>query len=94
MGKKSILTNDMDHCMVCLNTNPEVHHVFFGMANRKLSDKYGLVVPLCHIHHRTSSLSPHFDREFDLTLKRYAQEKFQEVYPKLNFQEIFGKNYL
>lgn len=93
-AKKSILTGDMEHCMVCQKPFPEVHHVLFGNSNRKWSDKYGLVVPLCAEHHRGSDLSPHFNREFDLELKKYAQERFEEEYPELSFREVFGKNYL
>lgn len=93
MEKQSILTGDMTTCMVCGHPHPEVHHVFFG-SNRKWSEKYHLVVPLCHIHHRGSELSPHFNREFDLELKKYAQERFQEEYPELDFIAIFGKNYI
>lgn len=95
MGKhKSIMIKDMEHCMVCMKPFPEVHHVIFGNSNRKWSEKYGLVVPLCNEHHRGSDLSPHFNREFDLKLKQYAQERFEAEYPGLNFREIFGKNYL
>ena len=94
MAKQSILVGSMDSCMVCGRPYPECHHVFFGNSNRKWSDKYGLVVPLCNEHHRGSDLSPHFNRQFDLELKRHAQERFREVYHDLNFREIFGKNYL
>ena len=94
MAKQSILIGSMEFCMICGKPNPECHHVLYGTANRKWSDKYGLVVPLCGEHHRGSYLSPHFNREFDLRLKKYAQERFQEEYPELNFREIFGKNYL
>lgn len=94
MATKSILVKDMSCCMVCGRPHPEVHHVFFGTSNRKHSDEYGLTVPLCNEHHRGSDLSPHFNRDFDLKLKRYAQERFQKEYPELSFREIFGKNYL
>ena len=93
-AKESILVSDMGSCMVCGRPNPECHHVFYGVSNRKWSDKYKLVVPLCHEHHRGSDLSPHFNKEFDLKLKQYAQSVFQSVYPELNFREIFGKNYI
>ena len=90
---KSILTDDLEHCMVCMNPNVEIHHTLYGTANRKLSDKYKLLVALCPEHHRGSDLSPHFNREFDLQLKKFAQERFEEVYPELDFLQIFGRNY-
>ena len=94
MAKQSILVGSMDTCIVCGSPHPEVHHVFYGTSNRKWSEKYKLTVPLCNVHHRGSDLSPHFNKDFDLKLKQYAQERFQEEYPELIFREIFGKNYL
>lgn len=95
MGKtKSIVTDDMKHCLVCGSTRVEVHHILFGRANRKWSDKFGLVIALCPEHHRGSTYSPHFNRDFDLQLKRMAQQKFEETHPDLDFRKIFGKNYI
>ena len=94
MAKHSILVKDLDFCIVCGSPNVEIHHCIYGTANRKWSDKYGLIVPLCGSHHRGSDLSPHFNRGFDLELKKYAQERFEEKYPELDFVSIFGKNYL
>ena len=94
MAKQSILTGDMEHCAVCGKPYPEVHHVMYGNSNRKWSEKYKLVIGLCGEHHRGTLLSPHFNRHFDLELKKYAQERFQEEYPDLDFIKIFGRNYL
>ena len=95
MGKaKSIITDDMQHCFVCGNPRIEVHHIVYGNANRKWSDKYCLIVPLCAEHHRGTTYSPHFNRDFDLQLKRMAQGKFEEAHPDLDFRKIFGKNYI
>lgn len=93
MGK-SIIVDCMDNCFVCASPYTEVHHVIYGTANRKLSDKYGLVVPLCHEHHRGQT-GVHFNRDFDIYLKKLAQEKFNAVYgADKDFKEVFGKNYL
>ena len=91
---KSIIVNCMDNCFVCGSPYTEVHHVIYGTANRKLSDKYGLIVPLCHEHHRGQT-GVHFNRDFDISLKKLAQEKFNAVYgADKSFLEVFGKNYL
>lgn len=45
MKKRSIITNDMDHCIISFSPNVEMHHVLEG-KNRKLSDEDGLMVPL------------------------------------------------
>lgn len=90
---RSILAEDMEHCMICGAMHPHVHHVL-GASNRKWSEKYRLVVPLCYMHHNGSNAGVHFDKTLDTALKIMAQRKFEEVYPELNFKEIFGKNYL
>lgn len=90
---KSILQEDTDYCFVCGRYGTEVHHVFFGTANRKLSDKYGLTVGLCYNHHRGNS-GVHQNRELDLKLKRMAQRAFIKEYPDNDFLAVFGRNYL
>lgn len=95
MGKtKSIIVDRMDNCFVCGSPYVEVHHIMYGTANRKLSDKYGLIVPLCQEHHRGQT-GVHFKRSLDLHLKKLAQEKFNAVYgANKSFLEVFGKNYI
>lgn len=89
---KSILTDDLEHCMRCGSNYIEMHHVMFGTADRKLSDKYGLIVPLCPWCHR-SNKGVHQDREFDLKLREFAQRKFETAYPDEDWMKIFGRNY-
>lgn len=84
----------MDNCFVCGSPYVEVHHVIYGTANRKLSDKYGLIVPLCHEHHRGQT-GVHFKRDLDIHLKKLAQEKFEaKIGARNEFIRVFGKNYL
>ena len=90
---KSIMQDDTEYCYFCGRYGTEIHHIFFGTANRKLSDKYGLTVGLCYNHHRGNK-GVHHNRELDLMIKRKAQERFIEVYPESDFLAVFGKNYL
>lgn len=92
MAAKSIITNDMGHCIVCGAPYPEAHHIIYGWANRKLSDRYGLIAPLCARHHRGPE-GVHFDKKFDTELKKYAQLRFREEYEE-DFKAVFGKSYL
>ena len=41
-----------------------------------------------------SSEGVHFNKPLNTKLKEYTQKKFNEVYPDLDFMQIFGKNYL
>jgi hypothetical protein len=91
---KSILQEDTDYCFVCGRYGTEIHHIFFGTANRKLSDKYGLVVGLCYNHHRGRLGVHNGNRELDLMLKQIGQTRFNNVYPDEEFLAVFGKNFL
>lgn len=96
MAKRdSIIQKDLSECFVCgTNRNIHIHHVFFGTANRKQSDKYGCIVALCQEHH-TGNTGVHFNKTLDLHLKKLAQEKFNAVYgANKSFLEVFGKNYI
>lgn len=91
---KSIIQTEKE-CYVCHTTyNLQVHHIIYGTANRKQSEKYGLKVCLCQEHH-TGNTGVHFKRSLDLHLKKLAQEKFNAVYgANKSFLEVFGKNYI
>lgn len=71
----------------------ECHHIFGG-ANRKHSTKYGLVVYLCHYCHNEPPNGVHQNRERMNWLRAIGQKRFNEVYPELDFMQIFKKNYL
>lgn len=92
---------DDDRCFLCmLDKNASVrkalhwHHIFYGTANRKLSEKYGLKVKLCLEHHTGSSMAVHFNKTVDTELKKMGQYAFEKRWPRLCFRDIFGKNYL
>ena len=82
-------------CFVCGTTlNLHEHHVFFGTANRKKAEDYGLKVYLCQEHH-TGSHGVHFNKALDEGLKMLAQSKFEELYgSREDFIREFGKSVL
>lgn len=92
---KSILVDDLEHCIFCHNPNVEIHHVFFGSANRSISDRYKLVVPLCNKHHTGSKDCPHQNRIIDLSMKSWGQAVYEkEIGTRDQFIKEFGRNYL
>ena len=99
MGKtrkvsKSLLSNDQV-CIVCGCTGVHRHHIFYGTANRKLSEKYGCWCWLCPDHHNMSDAGVHFNKQLDLTLKMECQERWEEEFgTREDFRRIFGKNFL
>lgn len=94
-NRVSLLTTDMKHCIVCGTTqNIHIHHCIHGNGYRKLSDKYGLIVPLCATHHNMSNDGVHFNHELDEKIKGMAQKKFEMVYGHEEWMRVFGRNYL
>ena len=91
---RSIIDNEKQ-CLVCGSIGGlHKHHIYYGTANRKLSEQYGRWCYLCGRHHNMSNLGVHFCKSLDTNLKQHAQKRFNEVYPELDFVKIFGKNYL
>ena len=74
----------------------DAHHIFGG-ANRRLSDKYGLVVPLCHRRcHESGSKAVHRNAETAKKLHEFGQRLAMERmgWSIDDFRAVFGRNYL
>ena len=85
----SILTSDLDHCVICRTKKEHLHEVCFG-RNRINSIKYGLVIPLCSLHHTEM----HRNKEWQEYWHKKGQQAFIAYYPDLDFFKIFKINYL
>ena len=82
-------------CFICGSSGGLHHHeIMFGTADRKKSIKYGLQLWLCGPHHNLGNYSPHHNREVDIVLKKYGQQKFEEVYGHELWMKEFHRNYL
>jgi len=94
---KSIIQTKKE-CFECMSySNLEVHHIFFGTANRKLSEQDGLKVWLCYNHHRgTKGVHGKEGHTLDMYLKSIAQITYMQKYNKTKeeFIQRYGKNYL
>jgi len=91
---ESIISNEKE-CLLCgTKVGLHKHHIFFGTANREVSEEYGCWCWLCYKHHNGSSEGVHFNKRFDDRLKKATQKKFMEKYPDKDFIKIFGKSYL
>lgn len=90
----------MRECWICGRNGRgdrlERHHIFGG-ANRKLSEKYKLVVWLCGDRcHRTGKYAVHQNADIMHELHKFGQLKAMEEngWTKDEFREIFGRSYL
>ncbi len=106
--KKSILQPKDGTCYLCMELHDdhrikltEEHHIFFGFANRAISEAEGFKVYLCRAHHRYPVAcdpeavhdNPHHSRS-DHFLKRRAQQEYEKTHSRDAFISLIGKNYL
>lgn len=92
-SKESIIhTENTESCYLCGQYATDRHHVIHGTANRKLADKDGLTVMLCHSCH----MKLHDKGNFDKELQKIGQKAWMEYYGKTanEFRKRYGKNYL
>lgn len=89
----SVFTEDMDHCYFTGTAPVERHHIFGG-ANRKLSEKYGFVVPLRPDLHPNGAMATWTKQlnDLDIYLKRQAQIYYEKHYgTREDFRREFGR---
>lgn len=91
---KSIIQSERE-CFFCGKlTGLEEHHVFGGIANRKISERYGLKIFCCDYHHRDLKNGVQYNPEMNLKLKQEAQRAFQNIYGHKLWMQLIRKNYL
>ncbi len=86
---------DTKECYLCGSRQwLEEHHIFGNVANRKLSEKFGMKVWLCHYCHNEPPAGVHFNKKNDIYLKQMAQTVFENEYSHGECMRVFGKNWL
>lgn len=95
---KSIITDDLENCYLCkkqyrLTRRECIHHIYGGPL-RKISERNGFTVPLCHKCHNMSDKAVHFNKKLDLELKKTCQRIFEETHSRQEFMKLIGRNYL
>lgn len=92
---KSIIQKNKE-CYVCKTTyNLHLHHICFGTANRKISDKNGFTVYLCQYHHEgTYGVHGKNGKELNLRLKQECQKKYEENHTREEFISLIGRSFI
>lgn len=91
MELKSIMTDDWEHCFLCGKQAQQIHHVF-NKSDKKRSEKFGLLTPLCANCHALVHDEP--SQETNKELKKIAQADFMMHYSYAEWMKQFGKNYM
>lgn len=88
---KSILTKYTQNCLVCGVPNAEPHHCCFSRANRQLSDRDGLIIPLCRECHEEL----HKGKVSQALSKMLGQIAWEGKYgSREEFRNKYGQSYL
>ncbi len=90
----SKLQEDTERCFICGSLRMLEWHHIFGAANKKDSEKYGLMARLCHNCHNEPPHGVHHNGELMKSLRRHGQIVFEETHSREEFMEIFGRNYI
>lgn len=89
---KSILQPDEKKCFITgSRSNLDRHHIYHGMANRRISEREGCWVWLRHDIHMKLHDN---DKELDRYLQQECQKAFEETHTRDEFRKLFGKSYL
>jgi hypothetical protein len=81
------------YCYNCHSTYwLEPHHIYGGNPDRQHSERYGLVVDLCHDCHL--SVTDEKDQDLISRLQQDGQRRFEAVHGADKFKAVFGRNYL
>lgn len=91
--RDSILQTERECYITGATQGLHVHHIYPG-SRRKASDKWGCWVWLRADWHNLSDYGVHNNPDLSMRLKRECQQKFEELYGRDKFMEVFGKNYL
>lgn len=70
------------------------HHIMFGIANRKKSEHFGLLVYLCVPHHEYGPDAVHSNRDVRIFLCRIGQQVFEQKYSHEKYMQEFGRDWM
>lgn len=88
-NRYSIITDDMEHCLLCGATDPDIHEIYGG-SNRKISMENGFCIPLCRWHHTQITIHPQLNKTFQISCQRI----YEQTHTKEEFIKLIGKNYI
>ena len=88
--KRSILTDDLDHCYFCGKPREQFHHIFGG-PSRLHSTNDDMIIPICWRCHSKI----HDTTEIEIRrLQMAAQWEFEKDHTRDEFRARYGKSYL
>lgn len=95
----SIIQSDTESCYLCGRNgcgDPLDWHHVFGGSDKKRSEKYGLMIRVCHKRcHIFDAGAIHVNKDVRLAVQEEAQAAYEEIYgDRASWMAEFGKNYI
>lgn len=89
-NRKSVFTEDLEHCYLCGKKKNDLHEVYGG-RNRINSIKYNFILPLCRECHSSNQNNPIFNDYWHKQGQLYWEEN---IGSREEFIKVFRRNYL
>lgn len=89
-NRKSVFTEDLEHCYLCGKKKNDLHEVFGG-RNRINSIKYNFILPLCRECHSSNQNNVIFNDYWHKQGQLYWEEN---IGSREEFVKVFRRNYL
>ena len=88
--RKSVFTDDLEHCILCGSKKDNLHEIFFG-KNRLNSIKYNLVIPLCFNCHQEMHINKEWQEFWHIKGQLYWES---HIGSRIEFIKVFRENYI
>lgn len=88
------ILQDKKECFITHRTYGLHKHHIYGGANRRISEEHGFYIWLVPELHNMSNKGIHFNKDFDLRIKRLCQREFEKTHSRDEFMRLIGRNYL
>ena len=91
---KSILQYQKECFVTHATEGLHKHHIYPGWGTRQICEREGFYIWLIPRLHKMSDEGIHFNKGFDLYVKRECQKKYEETHTREEFMALIGRNYL
>ena len=91
---KSILQQKKECFVTHKTVGLHKHHIYPGYGTRQICEREGFYIHLIPRLHNMSDEGIHFDKGFDLDMKKLCQAVYENTHTRHEFMSVIGRNYL
>lgn len=91
---RSILQDKKECYVTHRKSGLHKHHIYAGYGTRQICEREGFYIYLIPELHNLSDKGIHFDKAFDLRIKRLCQAEYEKTHTRAEFMALIGRNYL